>query len=124
MEDNVVFSNIIEDEALPVTPDNVITRDRGIHMPVQCHMKREGLGSISFHPDTEIIRHEEEGYGKFTFDLQLYPDSSYMSPFPPESYPIDVHLRDILYFGADVTAEPGLELYVKTCVATQTPDPK
>ena len=93
-------------------------------MPVQCYMKREGLGSVNFHPDTsEIKRHEEEGYGKFTFDLQLYPDNNYTSPFPPESYPIDVHLREMLYFEAGVNAEPGLEIFVNTCLATTTSDP-
>ena len=120
----MVFSNVIEDDAIAITPDDVITRDRDIQFPVQCHMKRDGLGSISFHPDTsKIIGHEEEGYGKFSFNLQLYPDNSYTNPFPPESYPIDVHLRDILHLEAVVVAEAGLELFVQTCVATQTSDP-
>ena len=117
-----MFSNVVQDDALP-EPGQVITRDRTIEIPIECRMEKEGLASISFHPDTSKIVYSEEGYGKFSFNLQLYEDSSYINPYPPGAYPVDVELRDVLYFEADVSAEQGLELFVETCVATPTDDP-
>ena len=114
----------MHDDALPVTPGNDITRDQAIEIPVKCQIEKDGLASISFHPDTSKIIYNEEGYGKFSFNLQLYEDSSYINPYPPEAYPIDVELRDVLHFEANVSAEPGLELFVETCVATPINDPQ
>ena len=119
----MVFSNTVYDDALPVTPGNIITRDRSLVMPVECHMVRDGLGSISFHADNSPYEIREDGYGKFAFQLHLYPDQSYGSPYPPGAYPVDVNLRDRLYVEAQVSAEPGLELFVETCVATSTANP-
>ena len=86
-------------------------------------MDRDGLGSISFHADTTKLEFQEDGYGKFSFRLQLYQSALYVTPHPPEDYPIAVELRDMLHFEAGVTAEPGLELFVETCVATSTTNP-
>ena len=94
-----------------------------MEIPIKCFMERDGLGSVSFNPDTSKIIYREEGYGKFSFQLHLYPDQSYGTPYPPEAFPVDVNLRDMLYIEASVSAEPGLELFVETCVATTTSDP-
>ena len=122
--DFVVFSNVVIDEPLPVTPDYIITRDRHIEIPVECRMERDGLSSISFNPDSSKIVHREDGYGVFSFNLSLYEDHSFSTPYPRDSYPIDVELRDMLYFEARSTAEPGLELFLETCTATTSIDPK
>ena len=118
-----MFSNIVQDNARPISPGEDITRDRTIEIPVECRMQKDGLASISFHPDTSKIVYSEEGYGQFSFNLQLYQDSSFTNPYPSEAYPIDVKLRDVLHFEADVSAEQGLELFVESCVATPTNDP-
>ena len=85
--------------------------------------KREGLSYISFHPETSKIIYHEEGYGKFSFQLQLYPDHQYSSPYSPDEYPIQVHLQDRLYFEATVSAQNWLQLFIDSCVATESVDP-
>ena len=122
-DDYVVFSNIVIDEPLAVTPDKIITRDRHIEIPVECRIDKESLSSISFNPDSSKIVFREEGYGVFSFNLSLYEDQTYKTPYPRSSYPIDVQLRDMLYFEAAVEAEQGLELFVENCVATTDTDP-
>ncbi|XP_072048907.1 uncharacterized protein [Amphiura filiformis] len=124
VDNYVEFSNIVIDDALPITPDKVITRDRDMEIPLKCHMDKEGLGSVSFDPDTSKIIFREEGYGMFSFQIQLYQDKQYRTPYPGSAYPVDVNLKDMLYFEAQASAEPGLELFVETCVATQTSNPK
>ena len=86
-------------------------------------MERDGLSSISFNPDTSKIVYREEGYGVFSFNLSLFEDQLYSTPYLPNAYPVDVKLRDMLYFEARVVAEAGLELFVEECTATSTPDP-
>lgn len=114
---------MVHDEALPVTPTGIISRDRDITIPLQCYMERDGTGSVSFHADTSERVFEETGYGKFNFQLQLYQTANYVNPYPAEAYPMAVEMREVLYFEAAVSAEPGLQLFVESCVATETMDP-
>ena len=119
----MVYSNLVHNDARPATPGSPITRDRAILIPVECYINRDGLGSLSFNPDTSSIIYHEEGYGEFSFQLQLYHDETYTNPYAPEDYPVDIKLRENLYFEASVSADDGLELFVDTCVATPTINP-
>ena len=86
-------------------------------------MARNGTTFVSFNPETSKIIFREEGFGQFSFQLQLYPDNQYRSPYPADAYPIDVHLRDMLYLEAKVSAQDGLELFIDSCVTTTTVNP-
>ena len=119
----VVYSNIVLNEVVPVSPGEEFTRERHVEIPVECYMKRNGSALVSFHPETSKIIFQEEGFGQFRFQLQLYPDNQYRSPYPADAYPIDVNLRDMLYLEAKVSAQNGLELFVDSCVATTTVNP-
>ena len=90
---------------------------------MECLIEKDGYGSISFNPDTSKVTLEEEGYGKFSFELHLYPDKTYSTPYPPGAYPVNVELKDKMFFEAGVSAEPGLELFIETCSATTTTNP-
>ena len=114
---------MIRTKVIPVAPGVSFTRDRFVEVPIECNMERNGTGFVSFHPETTKIIYREEGFGKFIFELQLYPNKTYGSPYLPDAYPIEVSLKDRLYFEASVSAEDWLELFVDTCVATLTLDP-
>ncbi|XP_038062553.1 ZP domain-containing protein-like [Patiria miniata] len=118
--DNVIFFNVIHDEAIPVEPGSVITRDQDIEIPVQCMMDLEGIAEISFRPDTSKITFREDGYGSFNFSLRLYHGNDYTTPYQPVDYPVHVAMGNKLYFEARTWSEPGLELFVQTCRATPT----
>ena len=118
-----MFSNIVHNDAQLATSSSVIIRDPEILIPVECYIDREGLGSINFDPKSSKIVYKEEGYGHFSFLLQLYKDGGYTTPYKPDDYPVNVNIRDSLYFQADVSGEVGLELFVETCVATPTMNP-
>ncbi|XP_038062479.1 uncharacterized protein LOC119732967 isoform X2 [Patiria miniata] len=121
--ENVIFFNVVQDEAVPITPGEVITRDLDIEIPVQCIMDLEGIGEISFRPDTSKITFGEDGFGSFNFSLRLYPTNDYATPYQPADYPIDVTMGEKLYFEARTWSEPNLELFVQTCRATPTSNP-
>ncbi|XP_022109548.1 ZP domain-containing protein-like [Acanthaster planci] len=118
--DNVIFFNVIHDEAVPVEPGGVITRDRDIEIPVQCIMDLEGMAELSFRPDTSKITYYEEEFGSFNFSLGLYRTNDYATPYLPADYPVDFKMGDTLYFEARTWSEPGLELFLQTCRATPT----
>ncbi|XP_038062894.1 uncharacterized protein LOC119733385 isoform X2 [Patiria miniata] len=118
--DSVIFFNVIHDEAVPVQPGSVITRDRDIEIPVQCIMDLEGFAEISFRPDTSKITFREDGFGSFNFSLRLYHGNDYTTPYQPADYPVQVAMGNKLYFEARTWSEPGLELFVQTCRATPT----
>ncbi|XP_038062480.1 uncharacterized protein LOC119732968 [Patiria miniata] len=121
--ENVIFFNVIHDEAVPVTPGGVITRDRDIEIPVQCIMDLEGVAEINFRPDTSKITFREDGFGSFNFSLRMYRGNDYATPYQPADYPVDVTMGDKMYFEARTWSEPGLELFVQTCRATPTSNP-
>ena len=119
----IVLSNVVMTEVNPVSPGSGFTRDRHIEIPVECYMEQYGQSAVSFHPETSKIIYHEEGYGKFSFQMQLYPNSAYVTPYPPHAYPLDVELKERLYFETKVSAQDWLELFIDTCVATQTTNP-
>ena len=86
-------------------------------------MEQSGTGFVSFHPEKSQIIYREEGFGKFSFQLQLYKNKEYVSQYPPDAYPVEVRLKERLYFEAKVSAQDWLELFIDTCVATQTMNP-
>ena len=86
-------------------------------------MKQNGTSFVSFHPEKSQIIYREEGFGKFSFQLQLYKNDRYVSQYQPDAYPLEVHLKDRLYFEAKVSAQNWLELFIDTCVATETLNP-
>ena len=86
-------------------------------------MEQSGTGFNSFHPEKSQIIYREEGFGKFSFQLQLYKNKEYVSQYPPDAYPVEVRLKERLYFEAKVSAQDWLELFIDTCVATQTMNP-
>ncbi|XP_038070717.1 uncharacterized protein LOC119739745 [Patiria miniata] len=121
-ENNVMFSNIIHDEAVPV-PGSVITRDQDVKIPVQCIMDSEGIAELSFRPDISKITFREDGYGTFNFSLRLYHSNNYARPYQSVDYPVHVGMGNKLYFEARTWSEPGLQLFVQTCRATPTTNP-
>ena len=119
----IVFSNTIKTKVIPVAPGVGFTRNRHVEVPIECYMEQSGTDFSSFHPEKSQIIYREEGFGKFSFQLQLYKNKEYVSQYPPDAYPVEVHLKERLYFEAKVSAQDWLELFIDTCVATQTMNP-
>ena len=122
---NKILARSIQQTNLANANTNFITRYYQFEADVECRIKRDGFGSVSFHPNSPAAYIFEKGYGQFRFELQLYPDDTYSSPVPPGDYPFEVKISAMMYFEARVVASsgPGLTVFVETCCATPTPNP-
>ena len=118
-----MFSNVVHTKVIPIAPGVGFTRDRHVEVPIECYMDRSGTSFVSFHPEKSKIIYREEGFGKFSFQLQLYTNESYINRYPPDAYPIEVRLKERLYFEARVDAQDWLVLFIHTAVATHTLNP-
>ena len=143
---NIVFSNVVQTKVVPVSSGVSFTRGRHVQVPIKCYMEQIGIGDmvpdetnsggdmvqdetnsgtdfVKIHSQTSKIIYHEKGFGKFRFQLQLYTNDKYDSQYPPDAYPLEVNLKDRLYFEAKVSSQDWLELFIDTCVATQTMNP-
>ena len=65
-----------------------------------------------------------EGYGNFSFEMGLYRNPDYTSPYEVSDYPVNVDPFGQLYCEAKLdTSDSGLVLLADTCVATPSMDP-
>ena len=119
-----MFSNVVQTKVIPASPGVNFTRNRHVEIPVECNMEQNVTSFFtSFHPESSQIIYREDGFGKFSFQLQLYTNNSYVSLYPSDAYPLEVNLKDQLYFQAKVSSQDWLELFIDTCVATQSRNP-
>ena len=65
-----------------------------------------------------------EGHGNFSFEMGLYRNSEYSSPYEVSEYPVSVDPFGQLYCEAKLdTSDSGLVLLADTCLATPSMDP-
>ena len=62
-------------------------------------------------------------YGNFSFDLDMFSDSTYDKKYSAEDYPVDVKVGDLVYMAGSVATVNGLDVLPKDCYATPTADP-
>ena len=65
----------------------------------------------------------DEGKGKFTIALKMFPDRKFLSPYMKSDFPVDVVLRQLLFFEVSVTSDDKrLSIRADRCYATPTQD--
>ena len=65
-----------------------------------------------------------EGFGNFSFNMDLYRTGKYVSPYKVSEYPVAVHPFGQLYCEARLdTSDSGLILFADKCVATPSMNP-
>ncbi|CAH3124730.1 unnamed protein product [Pocillopora meandrina] len=120
----VVYSNTVLE--IPVKNDAIITRVREIEIPFSCYYKNtEAATAVGVQADTKKLVFDEDGKGKFTVALDLFADQQFKSRYTEKDYPVQVKLRQDLYFEASVKSkDKTLSVLGENCVATPTQDSK
>ncbi|XP_071791139.1 uncharacterized protein [Asterias amurensis] len=123
-EDIQVVENIVY---IPPQPDSLgssITRDKNIEVHVECRLTGSRLAHVQFDPNVTTIIYHEVGYGTFNFQMRMYEDSAFQRKFKPINFPIDVDQSQRLYFEAKVVTNEDLSMFLDSCRATPTANPR
>ncbi|CAH3173407.1 unnamed protein product [Porites lobata] len=118
----VVYSNTVLE--IPVADDAIITRVREIEIPFSCFYKNSGdATAVGVKPDTRKLVFDEDGQGNFTVSLDMFPDKSFEAAYTQSDYPVEVKLRQYLFFQASVkTKDKTLSVLAENCYATPSQD--
>ena len=118
----VVYSNSVLE--IPVGAEDIITRVREIEIQFSCVYSRYGVtSSVSWRPSQRKLMFSDEGKGNFTISLKMFPDGSFLSPYMKSDFPVDVVLRQLLFFEVSVTSDDKrLSIRADRCYATPTQD--
>ena len=118
----IVYSNSVLE--IPVGADDIITRVREIEIQFSCFYSRYGVtSSVSWRPSQRKLMFSDEGKGNFTISLKMFPDGSFLSPYMKSDFPVDVVLRQLLFFEVSVTSDDKrLSIRADRCYATPTQD--
>ena len=60
------------------------------------------------------------GYGNFTFKIDFYKSSSFVTPYTEQDYPLSVAVNQYLYVKYSVESSADLVIMAVTCRATKT----
>ena len=78
---------------------------------------------LSWYPNVLLLV-ISEGFGNFSFNMDLYRSGKYVSPYKVSEYPVAVHPFGQLYCEAKLdTSDSGLILFAEKCVATPSMNP-
>lgn len=70
----------------------------------------------------QLFKYIPANFGNFTFNFNTYRSSGYETPV--KSFPINLKLRDWLYFEVNATVgDPSLVLLIERCYSTPTMNP-
>ncbi len=117
------MANIVYLPAAPYTNGSIITREHNIEIHVNCTISSEHLTHVEFDPDVRTLIYYESGYGHFNFSLKMFKDDEFKRSYKLHDFPIDVNLKERLYFEARTWSQPGTELMLDSCRATPTANP-
>ena len=112
---------------IPPQPDSIgssVTRDKNIEVHVECRLTGSRLAHVQFDPNVTTIIYHEVGYGTFNFQMRMYEDSAFQRKFKPINFPIDVDQSQRLYFEAKVVTDEDLSMFLDSCRATPTANPR
>ena len=120
----IVYSNSVLE--IPVGAEDIITRVREIEIQFSCFYSRYGVtSSVSWRPNQRKLMFSDEGRGNFTIALKMFPDRKFLSPYMKSDFPVDVVLRQLLFFEVSVTSDDKrLSIRADRCYATPSNDRK
>nr|XP_039251110.1 uncharacterized protein LOC120328647 [Styela clava] len=105
---------------------SVITRGEWVQISVVCTLPATSNLTGSFVPEVPItgdnVQNEVsiEGMGTFVFSFDIYRTESFMTPYSPAEYPVEVSINDDIYFALLAVGRADLTLFTEECVALST----
>eukprot|EP00057_Strongylocentrotus_purpuratus_P019505 XP_011673979.1 PREDICTED: ZP domain-containing protein [Strongylocentrotus purpuratus] len=122
-DDYIIFTNMVT--YYKPRPENgtneLIAREHNLKIPVTCYLERTQVLEESFLPEANLYVFEEVGYGDFSLNLDRYTSPGFYQPANDSG---EVTLGTPLYFGVRLTSVTNLTLFIESCWATSSPDPR
>ncbi|XP_063044492.1 uncharacterized protein LOC134438772 [Engraulis encrasicolus] len=120
--DFLVFKNMITSFN---NPNSVITRRRRVTIDFQCqYPKVASVHSHYLNTKSDYI-FTEGSFGSFGYNFEIFSDSTFSTAIAPETYPVEYEMMQMIYMGIKShSALPDTKLFVDSCRATPTTNPK
>ncbi|KAJ8248867.1 hypothetical protein GJAV_G00228630 [Gymnothorax javanicus] len=119
--ENLIFRNEIMSYD---NPNGVITRVHEVEIEFSCCYPKKSRISLEFSSHKLPYVFTEKGFGQFTYQFEFFQSNLFNKTVAPESYPIQVPLKEKLYMLINSTSSlSDTELFVESCRATPVDDP-
>ncbi|KAJ8248866.1 hypothetical protein GJAV_G00228620 [Gymnothorax javanicus] len=119
--ENLIFRNEIMSFD---NPNAVITRVHEVEIEFSCCYPKKSRISLEFSSHKLPYVFTEKGFGQFTYQFEFFQSNLFDKTVAPESYPIQVPLKEKLYMLINSTSSlSDTELFVESCRATPVDDP-
>ncbi|XP_072045116.1 uncharacterized protein [Amphiura filiformis] len=117
------YENIIHIPSQPYRNGSFITRTHHIEIHVSCELTNQRPVFAEFNANITTIVYHEIAYGEFEFSLYMCTDDSFTDKFKRGDFPVDVDLRQRLYFESRLYNIGDTGLFLQSCRATPTANP-
>ena len=117
---------------LQETANHVVFRNRVIYGDpespqlngdIECRLARHLQADVNSSPFADNVQFTQVGFGNFSFEMDLYPDVGYGTPYLPIDYPIEAEIGEDLFVEARVETSSNIDLLIDACWATDSADP-
>ena len=114
------------------TANHVVFRNRVIYGnpespqlngDIECRLARHLQAEVNSSPFADNVQFTQVGFGNFSFDIDLYPDVGYGTPYLPDDYPVEAEIGEDLFVEARVDTKSDIDLLIDACWATDSADP-
>ncbi|RXM28819.1 ZP domain-containing protein [Acipenser ruthenus] len=103
---------------------DVITREHQFEIQFICKFPKKSQLSASFEAQKRNYLFTEIPFGNFSYLFQFYDSSAFTKVINPNTYPVKVKLKDMIYMGIKVQSSlSNIRLFVESCRATPHDNP-
>uniref|UniRef100_W5M9B2 ZP domain-containing protein n=1 Tax=Lepisosteus oculatus TaxID=7918 RepID=W5M9B2_LEPOC len=104
--------------------NDIITRKHLVEIGFSCSYPKMGNVSFEFKAHKIPYVFTESGFGRFTYQFELFSSDLYNRMIDSRSYPVTVELQQMIYMDIVATSSlPNTQLFVESCRATPHDDP-
>ncbi|KAL0994894.1 hypothetical protein UPYG_G00128900 [Umbra pygmaea] len=119
--DNLIFTNEITSFD---KPHDVITRENQVKFEFSCVYPKKSNASLEFLVKKTPYVDSEKGFGKFTYQFELFNSSLFNWMVDLASYPVEFDLDEMIYMEITPTSPVlNTEMFVESCKATPSDNP-
>ncbi|XP_062405710.1 uncharacterized protein LOC134095993 [Sardina pilchardus] len=120
--DYITFKNVITsfDE-----PGKIITRRGHVTVGFSCqYPKVMSVSSHYLNKKSDYV-FTEASFGTFGYTFEVFTDANFTTVIAPASYPVEYELLDMIFMGIKShSALPNTQMFVESCRATPTANPR
>ncbi|KAK1161717.1 hypothetical protein AOXY_G19342 [Acipenser oxyrinchus oxyrinchus] len=103
---------------------DVVTREHQFEIQFICKFPKKSRLSASFEAQKSDYLFTEIPFGNFSYLFQFYDSSAFTKVINPNTYPVKVKLKDMIYMGISVQSSlSNIRLFVESCRATPHDNP-